>query len=93
MRGSVPSYRDNTHRMQSGPKLANGSMSCASEPHPFTLHLNRKIFKKSLTMPKKTKKGNPFVSPGVLWYAGKKGKTFVFQFLVPKCTIWHLKVS
>ena len=42
-----------------------------------------KIFfrKKSLTMPKKTERGDPSVSPGMVCYAGKQEKPFWFSSL------------
>ena len=42
-----------------------------------------KIFfrKKSLTMPKKTERGDPLVSPGMVCYAGKQEKPFWFSSL------------
>ena len=42
-----------------------------------------KIFfrKKSLTMPKKTERGDPVVSPGIVCYAGKQEKPFWFSSL------------
>ena len=42
-----------------------------------------KIFfrKKSLTMPKKTERGDPLVSPGMVCYAGKQEKLFWFSSL------------
>ena len=35
--------------------------------------------KKSLTMPKKSKRGDPLVSPGMVCYAGKQEKPFWFS--------------
>ena len=42
-----------------------------------------KIFfrKKSLTIPKKTERGDPLVSPGMVCYAGKQEKPFWFSSL------------
>ena len=37
--------------------------------------------KKSLTMPKKTERGDPLVSPGMVCYAGKQEKPFWFSSL------------
>ena len=37
--------------------------------------------KKSLTMPKKTERGDPLVSPGIVCYAGKQEKPFWFSSL------------
>ena len=39
------------------------------------------FWKKSLTMPKKTERGDPLVSPGMVCYAGKTGKPFWFSSL------------
>ena len=36
---------------------------------------------KSLTMPKKTERGDPLVSPGMVCYAGKQEKPFWFSSL------------
>ena len=42
----------------------------------------KKIFwKKSLTMPKKTERRDPLVSPGMVCYAGKQEKPFWFSSL------------
>ena len=40
-----------------------------------------KVFWKSLTMPKKTERGDPLVSPGMVCYAGKQEKPFWFSSL------------
>ena len=37
--------------------------------------------KKSLTMPKKSERGDPLVSPGMVCYAGKQEKPFWFSSL------------
>ena len=37
--------------------------------------------KKSLAVPKKNWKGDPLVSPGIVWYAGKQEKPFWFSSL------------
>ena len=37
--------------------------------------------KKSLTVPKKTERGDPLVSPGIVCYAGKQEKPFWFSSL------------
>ena len=36
---------------------------------------------KSLTMPKKTERGDPLISPGIVCYAGKQEKPFWFSSL------------
>ena len=41
----------------------------------------KKILGKSLTMPKKTERGDPLVSPGMVSYAGKQEKHFRFSSL------------
>ena len=42
----------------------------------------KKIFrKKSLAVPKKIGRGDPLVSPGMVWYAGKQEKPFWFSSL------------
>ena len=42
----------------------------------------KKIFRKqSLVVPKKIGKGDPLVSPGMVWYAGKQEKPFWFSSL------------
>ena len=43
-------------------------------------------------MPKKTEKGDPLVSPGIVCYA-EKGKTFIVQFARPNESIWDHKSS
>ena len=43
---------------------------------------------KSLTMPKKTERGDPLVSPGMVCYAGKQEKRFLVQFARPNSATW-----
>ena len=45
--------------------------------------------KKSLAVPKKIGRGDPLVSPGMVWYAGKTGKTVLVQFARPNSAIWY----
>ena len=49
-----------------------------NEGDPFG---GKKLFKKSLTIPKKTEKGDPLVSPGIVCYAEKEEKPFLFSSL------------
>ena len=39
---------------------------------PATVWGGGVVFRKSLTMPKKTERGDYLVSPGMVWYAGKQ---------------------
>ena len=48
-------------------------------------------FEKSLTMPKKTERGDPLVSPGMV-LREKRGKTFLVQFARPNDSIWDHKI-
>ena len=45
------------------------------------------FWNKSRTMPKKTGRGNPLVSPGIVCYAEKKEETFLVQFARPNGSI------
>ena len=49
--------------------------------------------KKSLAVPKKTERGDPLVSPGMVCYAEKQEKTFLVQFARPNDSISHHKIS
>ena len=44
--------------------------------------------KKSLAVPKKNERGEPLVSPGMVCYAEKQGKTFLVQFARPNSAMW-----
>ena len=43
--------------------------------------MGKKCPKKSLAVPKKIGRGDPLVSPGMVWYAGKQEKPFWFSSL------------
>ena len=42
---------------------------------------------------KKTEMRDPLVSPGILCYAGKRGKTFLVHFARPNDSIWDHQIS
>ena len=74
------------------PKKLKGRTLWGFPTHPFCRKTAKKIeggtlwgknffLEKSLTMPKKTERGDPLVSPGMVCYAGKQEKPFWFSSL------------
>ena len=54
--------------------------------------LGKRFSEKSLTVPEKTERRDPLVSPVMVCYAEKEEKTFLVPFIRPNESIWDHKI-